>query len=264
MLSFLNNEHGLRQPRLKNYALHALHRLGLRRFREGEVELPGGLTIGVREGSHDRLIVGEIWQDQIYPLDDLRFSPGDLVLDIGAQIGSFSLLAASRGARVIAFEPCPMNLRMLRANVRRNGMEDRIEVRAMAVSSPGTTELRLFQSYTNLGGHSSYGWVGPPVDVACTSLDVVLREEGDARVIKVDAEGAEAAIFFGAGAAPLARTELVFAEVIDHPAITRWQGDGEPVPDHAGLMAFFEQAGFQVSRDALTKVVRGRRVCESL
>lgn len=259
MLSFLNNDHGLRQPRLKNYALHLLHRLGLRRFREGVVELPGGRTIGVREGTHDRLIVREIWEDRIYALDGLNLGPDDLVLDIGAQIGSFSLLAASHGARVIAFEPCPMNLERLRKNVARNNFADRIEVRPMAVSSPGTTQLRLYQSYTNLGGHSSYGWLGPGVDVACTSLDVILADLPGVRVIKVDAEGAEAAILFGAGTRALANVERVFAEVIDHPAITNQRAAGEPIPDHSGLMEFLEQAGFAVSRDPETKVVVGDR-----
>ena len=259
MLAFFSNEHGLRQPRLKNYVLHTLHKLGLRRWREGVVPLLDGLSIGVRENTHDRLIVREIWEDQIYPLGDLQFGPDDVVLDIGAQIGSFSLLAASRGARVIAFEPCPMNLFMLRANVKRNGLEDRIEVRPMAVSSPGTEQLRLYQTYTNLGGHSSYGWIGPPVDVDCTSLDVVLREVRGVRVIKVDAEGAEAAIFFGAGAKALENVERAFAEVIDHPAITKWQKEGEPMPDHEGMMAFFENAGFEVARDPETKVVVGTR-----
>ncbi len=50
----------------------------------------------------------------VYPLGGI--SAGDVVLDCGANIGAFSILALNRGARVIAFEPSPRTLECLVRN----------------------------------------------------------------------------------------------------------------------------------------------------
>ena len=257
----LGDEHGLRLVRLKNYGLHLLHRLGLRRFRTRSVDLPGGMKILVREDSHDALIVREVWEEDMYPLGDLDLTEGDVVIDCGAQIGSFSLLAASRGARVLAFEPCPLNLERLRENVALNGLEERVEVTGAAVFRPGVASTELHLTYTNLGGHSLLGWIGPAVRVPCLSLAEIFERHGleRCRLLKLDVEGAECPILYTAGSELLARVERVYAEVIDHPAIEAFRQPGEAPHDHAGLMEFLAGEGFEVGYDATTKVVTGRR-----
>ena len=70
--------------------------------------------------------------------------PGDVVIDAGANIGLFSLIAAARvGAtgRVIACEPAPGTMALLRANVARNRY-DWVELHEVAVAeTPGRLEL---------------------------------------------------------------------------------------------------------------------------
>lgn len=52
---------------------------------------------------------------------------GDVLYDVGANIGVYSLYAAKRrGARVIAFEPMALNYAILNTNIFRNGLDDRI------------------------------------------------------------------------------------------------------------------------------------------
>src|SRR4051812_31722330 len=60
----------------------------------------------------------------------------DVVLDVGAYVGFFTVLAglANPRARVFAFEPMPDNVERLRAHVELNGL-DRVEVVAAAVSA---------------------------------------------------------------------------------------------------------------------------------
>ncbi len=260
-----DNEHGLRWPRLRNYALHLGHRLGLRRWREALVERDQ-LSIVVRTGTHDEVIVREVWEEGIYPLTQLELGPGDLVVDVGAQIGSFTLLAAATGARVIAVEPSPLNVERLRANVARNGFEDLVEVREAAVTRPGVRELELHLTYTNLGGHSSIAWIGPTVRVLALSLAQLFDEAGlgpgsteRCRVLKLDVEGGECPILYSADPALLARVDIVFAEVIDHPAAAAGRQDGEPPHDHEGLVGYLEGLGFSASWDPLTHVVAARR-----
>ena len=255
-----DDEHGLRWPRLRNYALHLGHRLGLRRWRERLVERDG-LAIAVRVGTHDEVIVREVWEEQIYPLAELALGPGDLVVDVGAQIGSFTLLAAATGARVLAVEPSPLNVERLRASVARNGFGDRVRVREAAVTRPGASEVELHLTYTNLGGHSSIAWIGPSVRVPALSLAELFEQEGveRCRVLKLDVEGCECPILYSAPPALLERVDVVFAEVIDHPATAVGRREGEPPHDHAGLVAYLEGLGFVADWDPETKVVAARR-----
>src|SRR5258708_5456294 len=71
-----------------------------------------GMQLTVRRWTTDRLIVDEVLRKISYP----AAGRGDTVLDLGAHIGSFSLLAARAGARVLAFEPDPSNFSLLEEN----------------------------------------------------------------------------------------------------------------------------------------------------
>jgi protein-L-isoaspartate O-methyltransferase len=71
-------------------------------------------------------------------LEDMRgrLAHGDLVLDVGAHIGTHSVyLAAVCGCRVIAFEPHPEAFAALCENVHRNGVSARVEARRCAVGT---------------------------------------------------------------------------------------------------------------------------------
>lgn len=73
------------------------------------------------------------------------FSPGDVLWDVGANVGLYSLYAALRGAgAVLAFEPSAANYATLNHNIRLNGMDERITALALALSDrPGLGVLEL-------------------------------------------------------------------------------------------------------------------------
>ena len=114
--------------------------------------------------------------------------PGMTVLDVGAHIGLFSVLAATRGAKVIAFEPEPRNLALLRKNV--EGLA--VEVVPKAVSDRvGTARLGLHPD--NKGRHSIVDdEQKDAIPVPTTTLSM------DADIIKLDVEGAEPLVLKGA------------------------------------------------------------------
>lgn len=121
-----------------------------------------------------------------------RVKPGMTVVEIGANLGFFTLLfsglAGERG-RVLAFEPDPENFRLLekssagRANVRcrRAAVSDRV----------GT--LNLYLSGENRGDHRVYdcGDGRLRVETPAVSLDEELGPGGRADFIKMDIQGAE-------------------------------------------------------------------------
>ena len=125
-----------------------------------------------------------------------------LFVDCGANIGWYSLLAASSGAYVVAAEPMPANAALLRHNVAAAGF-DSIEVHECALGAgPGSAELHL--SATNQGDHRLH--TDDPWDVAKrrTTVRVAVRPLSDClhgrrpNLVKLDTQGSEVAILMGA------------------------------------------------------------------
>jgi FkbM family methyltransferase len=121
---------------------------------------------------------------------------GDVVIDAGANIGLFTMLAAGRvgpQGRVIACEPSPTTMELLRGNLGRNAY-DWVELREVALAeAPGRLEMHVFPPGS---GFSSFApadaAASSQVEVAVTTLDDVAGDLLDrTRVVKLDVEGAE-------------------------------------------------------------------------
>lgn len=121
---------------------------------------------------------------------------GKVVLDIGANIGEFSLFAYSKGAHVIAFEPDPLTLKVLHKNIG----ERKIRVIEKALWKE-TTRLPLYSAPLQ----SDSGIIPPPqydkiLEIDAVKLDDVTADLGLTSIyfIKGDAEGAEPEVLLGA------------------------------------------------------------------
>jgi len=73
-----------------------------------------------------------------------------VVLDVGANIGLYTMLAAKRGAKVFAIEADPLNAALLRHNVRLNAFEDRVTILEMAATDVEET-LPLYRTLHRMG-----------------------------------------------------------------------------------------------------------------
>ncbi len=119
--------------------------------------------------------------------------PGDRFADVGANIGTYTLLAASitgPDGRIDAVEAVPGTAAALRANVARNDLGGRVRVHEVAVgAAPGRVRFRVDQDVSN---HLATAGdpVGSTVEVAVARLDDVLGPEPIA-IAKLDVEGAE-------------------------------------------------------------------------
>lgn len=78
------------------------------------------------------------------------------LIDVGANIGTITIPAIKRGLMqtATAIEPHPDNLRLLRANLALNGIDDRVTVLAQAVGDVSGATLHLQESATNSGNHA--------------------------------------------------------------------------------------------------------------
>jgi len=142
------------------------------------------------------------WEPQVTAFVKRRLKPGDGFVDVGANIGYFSLLAVrcvGPTGSVLSVEASPAVFDLLRANIARN----RAAVRALhlaASDAPG--RLALYSGDECNCGTATLA--GPPgstpqaVVEAAPIDDVMTREESTkARLVKVDVEGAEAAVVAG-------------------------------------------------------------------
>jgi len=132
-------------------------------------------------------------------LNEVR--PGDVVLDIGANIGYYTLLLARQvgpQGQVLAFEPDPTNFALLQQNVAMNGYRNVVLSQQAVANRSGPA--RLYLSVSNLGDHRLYPSAGgqPFVDVQTVALDQYLaRYTGPVHLIKMDIQGAECAALEG-------------------------------------------------------------------
>lgn len=121
---------------------------------------------------------------------------GMVVLDVGAFLGQYSLLAARRvgpTGQVYAFEPDPRNFPFLMRNLQRNALSDRVVVLPYAVADrPGEQTLFLdpaVGSGSSLFFRRRQNVSGTPV--TCVALDEFLDASVVVDVIKLDVEGGE-------------------------------------------------------------------------
>jgi FkbM family methyltransferase len=126
----------------------------------------------------------------------------DVVWDIGASVGLFTVHAAAKAARVVAFEPDPPTFKRLRENVTLNGLDSKVQFQAVALgdargqldlASDGLDGFAPALSTGNLQRHKRS--VSVPVETIdyLSSHDVVLPT-----VLKIDIEGAELMALRGA------------------------------------------------------------------
>lgn len=117
-----------------------------------------------------------------------------IVWDVGANVGLYTLAAARRARRVVAFEPAPENVAALTRHVSINRLGN-VEIVAAAVSNvDGTARLAAGAS------PSEFRLADQGESVRCVTLDAWRRASGAPApdVIKIDVEGAESTVLDGA------------------------------------------------------------------
>lgn len=119
--------------------------------------------------------------------------PGMVVLDLGAYIGYYTLLAARQvgpKGKVYAFEPDPSSYSLLERNVRHNGHSNIVTIRKAVAREGRIKKLHQHASDPTMNSLlARKGWETTVV-VECISVDEFLGEE-QVDLVKLDVEGAE-------------------------------------------------------------------------
>ncbi len=158
-------------------------------------------------------------------LIDLIKLGGDTFIDIGANVGFFSLYASKKFKNVIAFEPTQASIELLKNNFKMNNIEN-LSLHELALSDASGKSI-FYENPFNQGGNSleEFGdnqlkkinddW--PVYDVEVLRLDDLNLNENknlkEIDLIKIDVEGHEAKVLKGARNLLKEHEPMIFAEV---------------------------------------------------
>lgn len=167
---------------------------------------------------------------------------GDVILDIGANIGYYTLLfarAVGPNGHVFAFEPDPSNLQLLQRNISNNGYGN-VTICPVAVSDTCGPH-RLYKSRTHGGTHRIYTSTACAgyIEINSTSLDKWYESYGGRiSLIKMDIEGAEP-LAIRSAAALIRRNPQAILFTEFYPTALREAGtDPQTYLDQLALLGF--------------------------
>jgi FkbM family methyltransferase len=200
-----------------HYVFHPLRMLRRARYggpstagRRETARLPWGLSleVGADEAIGFTILTTGVFDPCVSETIQRLIDPGDRVVDVGANVGymtSLAAVSAGTSGRVMAFEPHPVVFELLRTNIARwNGAAVApIEPHQLALSDhAGTAQLNAGSSF-----HANMGLSRLEAASEATSEDVLVPVEvkrldeviGDERIglMKIDVEGHEPGVLRG-------------------------------------------------------------------
>lgn len=214
-----------------------------------------GITFRLRANRFDARIFREVWLWQVYTRG---FGLGKVenVIDAGAYIGDFAIFAVNvLGAkRVLALEPIKENRRILEENVALNGLQDRIEVLPIALSSSRGLTLHV-QKKQFREIHASC--IAPPqgaerrkVASGCLRQVMECFAMPHVDLVKMDIEGEEANV--------IRVLDKMTAQQIDHIVLEQHWNNGRDAATRSIAPRLWE-LGYDLR--AQGKILQARRWC---
>jgi FkbM family methyltransferase len=189
----------------------------VRRTSPSEVNLKNGYTLGLGGHPHDLITFFVIFIKKDYG----EIEKSSTIIDVGANIGMFSLYAAIRGAsRVYAYEPNPQAFSTFRENVIRNDLCGVINSYNLAVTDSADKSIYISvdaspYNQTKLKDEFSGGDQRDFVEVASTTVDEIVETHKlkEVSLLKMDCEGAEYDIFPSISISSLEKIKSIRMEV---------------------------------------------------
>jgi len=165
------------------------------------------MSFALRPGTLDEYIYQQVLEGNEYGLPD-ELSEHDIVVDVGAHIGTFARAALNRGAgKVYCIEPDPDNLALARINLGRFIDAGRVTlIQGAAWRADSNDDTLRFQrgsvmaGLVNTGGgrvvDDAEGYPVTKIDFDALLSEVTANGRKEVRFLKLDCEGAEWPILF--------------------------------------------------------------------
>ncbi|HEX2438754.1 MAG TPA: FkbM family methyltransferase [Methylomirabilota bacterium] len=170
--------------------------------------LGNGMTVRVARGDYisEHILAHGYYEPDTVALFHRYLKPGMTVLDIGAHIGQYTMVASllvGTSGHVHSFEPDPDTFALLRRNCRDNGLGN-VTLNALALTEAPTIQTFYFSYGEDIGSNSLAEprfFSGRTAQVQCIRLADYIRTRNLDRVhfVKMDVEGAELGVLRGGG-----------------------------------------------------------------
>jgi FkbM family methyltransferase len=180
-----------------------------------------GMEVAMRPRRGDLTAFRETWLQHVYLGAGQRLATGDSVIDVGANIGCFTLFASQTvgpSGRVFSIEPDAETFGHLERNIQANRLGNVTALRAALARSPGSVQMQscgnsLFSSlYAEVDGRRNEGQVQ---EVPAVTIEQILDQAAmqQCDFLKLDCEGAEHEAVHSMSAATAARIKQISMEL---------------------------------------------------
>lgn len=142
----------------------------------------------------EKLLYSKEWEEYETKMFIKSLKKGQVLLDIGAHIGYYTLLGSKfigKKGKVYAFEPDPKNFQILQKNVKENNCSNVILINKAVCDRSG--KIKLYLNKENTGDHRTYNSKDgrKSIDIDSISLDEYFSANQKVDVIKIDIQGGE-------------------------------------------------------------------------
>jgi len=155
-----------------------------------------------REGFSDQKTFNEVIGNDVYQKKSNKILENEIWMDCGGNVGAFTLLACSKGAKVTVYEPDPFNCEMIEKNLKLNNFDATIKQAALVHNNSKETYLFIGNNNNVWRNSIVKKWNNKGLKVPCLNFEI---EAKDFDCCKMDIEGAEMLI--------LENTEKVFKKL---------------------------------------------------
>ena len=174
---------------------------------------PYGFLVYARGGTEDLYYALPNREGDVHDFIVNTLKPGDVFIDVGANIGYYSILASKLvglNGLVFAVEPIPSTIEVLRFNLKINGLRN-----VVVIGKAGYfrhSRLKMSIPFNQFGLASTFRKEGFEVIVEAIPLDDLFHDIPNIKLIKVDVEGLEYEVLSGLNKT-LNHTEYVVVEL---------------------------------------------------
>jgi FkbM family methyltransferase len=157
------------------------------------LETKNNIKIKIRTNSTDIMQLGTVWLAQDYEVPGFSIKKEDIVIDIGAHIGLFSLFASQycKNGKIFSYEPIEKNYNILKENINLNQIKNIIPFN-FAVSNQ-LNKLKIFIDSNDDSAHSILNSGKNFIEVNSITIESIFDQNKieKCNLLKLDCEGAE-------------------------------------------------------------------------
>lgn len=180
---------------LKNWHMFPIVYFRLTKKSKVIFETKNGLKLVIRTDprSTDIHVFTEIWLENLYTIPRFEIGIKDVVIDVGAHVGMFSIFASQfcKKGQVYSYEPAKENFNVLNENLSKNRITNVRAYNKAGSSKKG--KMRFYLSGDDFAAHSLYSKSEKWIEVETTTLKDIFNDNKleTCNFLKMDCEGAE-------------------------------------------------------------------------